>query len=124
MKSELTHLLHKLAADYPDFTQLTISRTGVSVAARQHGLQRFETLDALEAYAWPQVGRDVPSAPSVGCNDPLPPSAQDARAASALECARSAPLSDAQLTTLNSPLPTEPTSGFLQVIAPITPINP
>jgi hypothetical protein len=77
MKSELIHLLAKLKADHPDFQNLIIAGNGVAMACLQHGYRRFETLTDLESYAWPPQE-------NVGCNDPLPPSAEDARAASAL----------------------------------------
>lgn len=54
MKSELKHLLSKLKTEHPDFQNIVISHNGVSMACLQHGYLRFETLDALEAYAWPQ----------------------------------------------------------------------
>lgn len=53
MKAELLHLLAKLKAEYPDFQSLVITPNGVASAVRQHGCERFETLNALEAYAWP-----------------------------------------------------------------------
>lgn len=72
MKSELRHLLDKLKAEYPDFQNIIIAGNGTALAIRQHGAIRFESLDAMEAYAWPQppqVGREAseagcPSAPS------------------------------------------------------------
>jgi hypothetical protein len=86
MKSELIHLLAKLKADHPDFQNLIIASNGVAMACLQHGYRRFETLTDLESYAWPQVGTDAPRGPSgnVGSSVTLPPSAQDARAATAL----------------------------------------
>ena len=52
MKSELRHLLDKLKADYSDFQNITISSTGVTFAMRRHGIVRFESLNALEEYAY------------------------------------------------------------------------
>jgi hypothetical protein len=54
MKSELLHLLAKLKSDHPDFQNLILCPNGASMACLQHGYKRFESLDALEAYAWPQ----------------------------------------------------------------------
>jgi hypothetical protein len=53
------------------------------------------TLESHIALAREMVGTVAPRGPSenVGCNDPLPPSAEDARAASALECGVKSPLS-------------------------------
>lgn len=58
MKSELLHLLAKLKSDHPDFNNLIISPNGTAMACLQHGCRRFENLDALEAYAWPQANLD------------------------------------------------------------------
>jgi hypothetical protein len=66
MKSELTHLLQKLKAEHLDFQNLTIPSTGAPILAigRWGVVRRFESLDALEAYAWPQMGSTDPVAPS------------------------------------------------------------
>jgi hypothetical protein len=67
MKSELRHLLQKLKSEHPDFQNLVISSNGVTMAVRQHGTIRFESLDELEAYAWPSMGSpaSAPASPSV-----------------------------------------------------------
>lgn len=77
MKSELIHLLQKLKADHPDFQNLLIPHSGAPIfAVLQHTTRRFETLDALEAYAWPpeagtnQAGTVAPRGPSIE-NSPL-----------------------------------------------------
>lgn len=57
MKAELLHLLEKLKADYPDFQGVFITPNGVASAVRQHGCERFETLNALEEYAWPAASQ-------------------------------------------------------------------
>lgn len=55
MKSELIHLLAKLRIDYPDAKGLMIPIDGEAVlVVRQHNTARFESFDALEAYAWPE----------------------------------------------------------------------
>lgn len=84
MKSELIHLLQKLKAEHPDFQNIVISHNGVAMACLQHGYRRFETLDALEAYAWPQeeVGTVAPRGP-LGNNESsvtLAPAAQAQKA--------------------------------------------
>jgi hypothetical protein len=55
LKSELIHLLSKLKAEHPDAQNIIIPMSGSSVTVTlQHGVRRFETLDSIEAYAWPQ----------------------------------------------------------------------
>jgi hypothetical protein len=70
MKSELIHLLHKLKAEHPDFQNLLIGGNGNCMVVLHHGCRRFETLDALEAYAWPPQENNESSVT-------LAPSAQD-----------------------------------------------
>jgi hypothetical protein len=74
MKSELLHLLAKLKAEHPDAQNIVIPIAGRSIAVTlQHGVRRFETLDALEAYAWP-----LENAPQAnGSSVTLAPSAED-----------------------------------------------
>lgn len=68
MKPELLHLLSKLKTEHPDATTIIIPITGSPVFVNlQHGYRRFENLDALESYAWPQeeqVGTVAPRGPN------------------------------------------------------------
>jgi hypothetical protein len=60
MKPELVHLLQTLKSAHPDFQNIVIFPNGLAIASLRYGTLRFESLDDLESYAWPQSGSKNP----------------------------------------------------------------